>query len=433
MPAATMGSSSTPQVLQTAVLPDEIIMAAESQWLLSEEELLRTPSILDGLSPDKERENRSKGVNFILQVGIMLRLPQITLATASVFLHRFYIRYSMQDTPGRPGHHYYSMAATSLFLATKVEECCRKMKDLVIACVRVAQKDPYKTVDEQDKEYWRWRDNILLNEDLLLEALCFDLRLEPPYKTLYDLLLRYGEENNKKLRNAAWAFISDSCLTTLCLLFPSRTIAASALYAAARQSSVSFPDSHTGRPWWEGVGASVEDIAKACDYMANVYQSTPAKPGRDNSLYERMPRGLDGNQDATRHPRPRTATDSNLEQGPRHSAKRELEEQTGPGVKANGDDSEPIGDGNESSRKRQRLESASEPNPQRKVGVSSTSSSQTLPPHVALPDNPATQSQQASTSSHTSIPGTSCGTNEQGNGRSSARADDGSEEGEVES
>lgn len=433
MPVAIMGSSSTPQKLQTAVLPDEIIIAAESQWLLSEEELQRTPSILDGLSPDKERENRSKGVNFILQVGIMLRLPQITLATASVFLHRFYIRYSMQDTPSRPGHHYYSMAATSLFLATKVEECCRKMKDLVIACVRVAQKDPYKTVDEQDKEYWRWRDNILLNEDLLLEALCFDLRLEPPYKTLYDLLLRYGEENNKKLRNAAWAFISDSCLTPLCLLFPSRTIAASALYAAARQSSVSFPDSHTGLPWWESVGASVEDIARACDYMANVYQSTPAKPGRDNSLYERMPRGLDGNQDVTRHSRPRTATESSLEQEPRRSGKRELEEQTELDSKANGDGSGPSGDANESSHKRQRLQSASEHNPQRNVGVSSTSSSQTLPPHLSLPDNPASQSQHASTGSQASVPGTLNGINEQGNGRSSPRADDGSEEGEVES
>ena len=38
----------------------------------------------------------------------------------------------------RPPMHYYSVAATSLFLATKVEENCRKMKELVIACVREA-------------------------------------------------------------------------------------------------------------------------------------------------------------------------------------------------------------------------------------------------------------------------------------------------------
>ena len=139
-------SESSPQVRQSL-----------SQWLFTEAELLRTPSVLDGLSPEKEIENRGKGVNFILQVGIMLKLPQITLATASVFLHRFFMRHSMVDLSNRPGFHYYSMAATSLFLATKVEENCRKMKELVVACVRVAQKEPNKAGVDQDKEYWRWR------------------------------------------------------------------------------------------------------------------------------------------------------------------------------------------------------------------------------------------------------------------------------------
>ena len=269
-------------------------MVAETQWLFTEAELLRTPSILDGLPPEKERENRSKGVNFILQVGIMLKLPQITLATASVFLHRFYMRHSMQT------YHYYSMAATCLFLAYKVEECVRKMRELVVACVRVAQKDPYKNVDEQDKEYWRWRDNILQYEDLLLEAICFDLSLEPPYKTLFDLLTQFEQDENKKLRNAAWAFVNDSCLTTLCLLFPSRTIAASALYAAAKHCDFAFPDDANGRPWWEVIDVDVGSIRKACNYMASIYESGPAKAGKEIGMYERTPENVDERDDKTR-------------------------------------------------------------------------------------------------------------------------------------
>ena len=270
-------------------------MVAETQWLFTEAELLRTPSILDGLAPEKERENRSKGVNFILQVGIMLKLPQITLATASVFLHRFYMRHSMQT------YHYYSMAATCLFLAYKVEECVRKMRELVVACVRVAQKDPHKTVDEQDKEYWRWRDNILQYEDLLLEAICFDLSLEPPYKTLFDLLVQFEQGENKKLRNAAWAFVNDSCLTTLCLLFPSRTIAASALYAAAKFCDVAFPDDARGRPWWEVNDVDVGSIRRACNYMANIYENGPAKnAGKEVGMYERTPEDGNEREDKTR-------------------------------------------------------------------------------------------------------------------------------------
>lgn len=285
-------------------------MVAETQWLFTEAELLRTPSILDGLPPEKERENRSKGVNFILQVGIMLKLPQITLATASVFLHRFYMRHSMQN------YHYYSMAATCLFLAYKVEECVRKMRELVVACVRVAQKDPHKNVDEQDKEYWRWRDNILQYEDLLLEAICFDLSLEPPYKTLFELLMQFEQGDNKRLRNAAWAFVNDSCLTTLCLLFPSRTIAASALYAAAKHCDVAFPDDARGRPWWEVINVNIGTIRSACNYMASIYESGPAKAGKEGGMYERAPENGDGSDDKTRSAAPkiedgRSSRDSN--------------------------------------------------------------------------------------------------------------------------
>ncbi|KAL8996277.1 MAG: hypothetical protein Q9169_004163 [Polycauliona sp. 2 TL-2023] len=280
--------------------PNEVLMMAESQWILTESELLRTPSILDGLSPEKERENRGKGVNFIFQVGIMLKLPQVTLATASVLLHRFFVRHSMVEAPGRPAFHYYSMAATSIFLATKIEEDCRKMKELVVACVRVAQKDPRKVVDEQDKEYWRWKDNILHNEDVLLEALCFDLTLEPPYKVLFEYLNYFGENDNRRLRNSAWAFINDSCMTTLCLQFSSRAIAASALYAAAKHCHTEILDDEAGRPWWEVIGIDIRTIKQACNALAAVYEQVRIKNGRDVSIHERTPEDGDGSTSKTR-------------------------------------------------------------------------------------------------------------------------------------
>ena len=155
--------------------------------------------------------------------------------------------------------------------------------------MRVAQKNPAKVVDEQDKEYWRWRDTILQLEDVLLEAVCFDLSLEPPYKTLFHLLVFFGEENNKPLRNAAWAFLNDSNLTMLCLLFPSRTIAASALYAAARHVGVSFVDDERGRPWWEVVGVGLRDVRRACNYVAAVYENTPLRSGEGGGMHEMTP------------------------------------------------------------------------------------------------------------------------------------------------
>jgi protein BUR2 len=90
--------------------PPPALVEAEAQWIFSDEELLQTPSILDGMSPEEERTLRRKGVNFILQVGMMLKLPQTTLSTAAVFFNRFLMRNSLKARPGyKPLHHYVSL------------------------------------------------------------------------------------------------------------------------------------------------------------------------------------------------------------------------------------------------------------------------------------------------------------------------------------
>jgi protein BUR2 len=275
-----------------------ILERAQSQWIFLPAELQRAPSILDGMDIRQEQSNRSKGVNFITQVGMLLKLPQLTLATASVYLHRFFMRHSMVDLPNRPGLHHYAIAATALFLATKVEENCRKMKELVVACCRVAQKQPSLIVDEQSKEYWKWRDTILHNEDLLLEALCFDLQLEQPYRILFEFLCYFGVQNDKNLRNVSWAYLNDANLTTMCLLFSPRLIAGSALYAAAKFTGVTFPDEQD-QPWWEYLGLNIADIKSAVELMAEVYESSVMPRQGQKEVY--LKAGLD-NPDVTRAP-----------------------------------------------------------------------------------------------------------------------------------
>lgn len=190
------------------------------------------------------------------------------------------------------------IAAISLFLATKVEEHSRKLKDIVVACCRVAQKNPNLLVDEQTKDYWRWRDTILLNEDVLLEQLCFDLTIDSPYKILYELLRLYNVHRHHKLRDAAWAFLNDQNMTQLCLLFPSRTIACAALYCAAKHCDISFPDDSRGQAWWDVQNVKGEDLVKAYNYMAALYE-TPNTPLKSNFGGENIYAGgltpLDGN------------------------------------------------------------------------------------------------------------------------------------------
>jgi protein BUR2 len=185
------------------------------------------------------------------------------------------------------------IASVAIYLASKIEEHARKLKEIVIACCRVAQKNENLVVDEQTKDYWRWRDTIQLHEDYMLELLCFDLTIEGPHIILKELITKYNVYHNRELRDTAWAFINDSAMTPLCLLYPARTIAAAALYCAAKRSNVAFPDDERGRPWWETEGVKGLDMRKTYNCMAEFYEKTPNLTGTPDGLFVRSATPLD--------------------------------------------------------------------------------------------------------------------------------------------
>lgn len=149
----------------------------------------------------------------------------------------------------------------------------RKFGEIVAACVRAAQKNLTLEVHRDDKEFWRWKDCILTKEEFLLESLCFDLTVEVPYNHLLAYTEQLGVQTRQLIRTA-WAFLNDAQLTMLCMMYPSKTIAAAALYCAAKHCGASFPD-QDGKPWWEVLGVRIRDIKRCCNHMAMVYEFVP--------------------------------------------------------------------------------------------------------------------------------------------------------------
>ncbi|KAG8421128.1 hypothetical protein J3459_004066 [Metarhizium acridum] len=245
-----------------------------NQWSFTSEEVVSTPSIIDGLPPSEERLRRAKGVNFIYQAGVMLDLPQITLWVAGVFFHRFFMRFSMMQEKG--GIHHYNIAATALFLANKVEENCRKTKEIIIAVAKVAQKNAKLEIDEQSKEYWRWRDSILTYEEIMLEQLTFDLMIDNPYRHLFELLGQLDIVHNKNLRQAAWAFCNDACLTAIPLLIEARDVAISAIFFASVHTHQQIDDIN-GEPWWRYLNGDEERCTNAIEVMRQFYTENPLR------------------------------------------------------------------------------------------------------------------------------------------------------------
>ncbi|KAI0598247.1 cyclin-like protein [Biscogniauxia sp. FL1348] len=249
-------------------------IAMANQWYFTQDEVLSSPSILDGLSPAEERLRRAKGVNFIYQVGVLLELPQITLYVAGVFFHRFYMRCSLVEE--KHGVHHYNIAATALFLANKTEENCRKTKDIIIAVAKVAQKNARLIVDEQSKEYWRWRDSILMYEEVMLENLTFDLMIDNPHFKLYEFLGQLGVIHNKNLRHAAWAFCNDSCLTILPLLMEARDIAIASIFFSSTFTGERIEDIN-GEAWWKSLQGNEDHCVKAIQVLKEFYVENPLR------------------------------------------------------------------------------------------------------------------------------------------------------------
>ncbi|KAJ6143500.1 hypothetical protein N7471_002953 [Penicillium samsonianum] len=268
-------ASSAPPKRRIPGLPNPVLEAEQQKWLFTEEEFERTPSRIDKIERGKEDYIRHRAVEFIWQVSVMLKMPPQTSMTATVYMHRFLMRYSLMGQYPEMGSdlmHPKVIAAVALFVAFKVDEAMRRMKDFVIACCRVAMKQPNLIVDEQSKDYWKWRDLILQNESVMLEYLCFDLQVESPYRILWDYSVFLGVGDNRALRHSTYSFLNDSTYTVLCLQFPPRVIAAAALYAAARHCKIAFPDDAEGRPWWEQIDVRLDDLIRACTFIVKIYE-----------------------------------------------------------------------------------------------------------------------------------------------------------------
>ena len=140
----------------------------------------------------------------------------------------------------------------------------------------MAQKNAKLIIDEQSKEYWRWRDSILTYEEVMLEQLTFDLMVDNPYRHLFQLLGQLDIVHNKHLRQAAWAFCNDACLTTLPLLIDARDVAIAAIFFATIHTNQQIDDID-GEEWWKYLRADEDRCIKAIDVMRQFYNENPLR------------------------------------------------------------------------------------------------------------------------------------------------------------
>lgn len=153
--------------------------------------------------------------------------------------------------------------------------------------VKVAQKNPKLIVDEQSKEYWKWRDSILMHEEIMLETLTFDLMVDNPYQRLFECLTQLGMLHNRRIRDAAWAFCCDSALTVLPLLMDAKEIAISAIFFATVSIDEKIEDGRDGEPWWRVLKGDEALTQSAISVVMDFYSENPLR--KSDSRYQGSP------------------------------------------------------------------------------------------------------------------------------------------------
>ncbi|KAA8895076.1 cyclin-like protein [Sphaerosporella brunnea] len=193
----------------------------------------------------------------LIRLGRRMQVRQQALATAQLYVRRFYTKVPIRDT------NPFLVMATCLYLALKMEECPQHIR-IVVSEARSCFSDIMPAYPEKLAEC----------EFYVISELNSYLIVHHPYRTLQELtpILNLTSEDN----STSWQVINDSCVTDLPLIYPPHIIALTAIFlSVVLKSSPSQTSLHT-----TAAAAAAAAAAVATNPVANV-PAIPANTGGD--------------------------------------------------------------------------------------------------------------------------------------------------------
>ncbi|KAJ6953605.1 cyclin-T1-3-like [Populus alba x Populus x berolinensis] len=241
------------------------------KWYFSRQEIEDfSPSRRDGIDAEKESQLRKLYCSFIKELGVKLKVPQVTIACALILCHRFYMRQSHAKNDWK------TMASASMFLACKLEETPRLLRDVVVVAYELMHKrDPSASHRIRQIGFCSSQKELLVTgERLLLATIGFDLDVQLPYKPLVNALKKLNIYPD--LAKVAWNFVNDWLCTTLCLQYKPHYIAAGSMYLAAKFQKVKLP-TEKGNVWWLEFDISPKQLEEVIQQMARLLEQDPKR------------------------------------------------------------------------------------------------------------------------------------------------------------
>uniref|UniRef100_A0A671SDU0 Cyclin-T2-like n=1 Tax=Sinocyclocheilus anshuiensis TaxID=1608454 RepID=A0A671SDU0_9TELE len=240
-----------------------VVQRGSNKWLFTREQLENTPSRRCGVEPDRELSYRQQAANLIQDMGQRLNVSQLTINTAIVYMHRFYMLNSFTK------FHRNIISPTTLFLAAKVEEQPRKLEHVIkVAHACLNPQDP--PLDTKSNVYLQQAQELVLLETIVLQTLGFEITIDHPHTDV----VRCSQLVRGRLAWITSFLMSSICklvfslcflcclscslhLTTFCLQHKPTVVACVCIHLACKWSNWEIPVSSDGKHWWEYVDRSV--------------------------------------------------------------------------------------------------------------------------------------------------------------------------------
>ncbi|KAF9501289.1 cyclin-like protein [Pleurotus eryngii] len=235
-----------------------------------------TPSGSDRLPEELEADLRAFGCKLIHEAGILLKQKQVAVATAQILFQRFWFVTSMKQF----GIGDVGMGA--LYLASKLEECPLRMRDLINVYDLLLQRTAHKLSNSNTEfkyapmsyfgnTFYDLKDALVVAEMQILKRLGFNVNVVLPYGTLINYMRVLGLTNHEDACTKAWGYLNDAHQTPIYALYPIPTIVSATILLTVRHLNIPLP-STPPNCWWELFDAEWEDIWDICGHIMRLYR-----------------------------------------------------------------------------------------------------------------------------------------------------------------
>ncbi|GJD12244.1 Cyclin-L1-1 [Galdieria sulphuraria] len=236
-----------------------MVRVVRNPFYLSDEQATATPSRHDNITETQE----------------FIQRAYVVMATGQVFFHRFYHRCSLAK------YNHVWMAAASLFLACKVEEQLRRLREVVSVvyyCFTKRETGIGKLLDIYGAQGYEWKMEVVKAERFLLKELGFHTGVEHPHKFILVYLntlrshsgIEAQDPQWKSFLQRSWNYANDMLRTDLCCRVPPEYIACGCIHLAAKDCEIPLPQERV--QWWQVFEVNAEGIQLVENTAKRIYQ-----------------------------------------------------------------------------------------------------------------------------------------------------------------